>query len=423
MNKLLQIWHDKELRNKIFLVLGLLVVFRIGSHIPVPGINAANLSGFLESNQLLGLINIFSGGNISNFSILALGVAPYITASIIIQLLTMIIPQLEELSKEGEYGQRKITMYTRWLTVPLAFLQSYGLINLLSRSAQHIFVNLTLSHMLVTMLTLTAGTLFLMWLGEIISEQKIGNGVSLLIFAGIIAGIPGRIQAAAVTFDSANILNLVLFLGIAVATIVGVVIITEAQRNIPVSYARQVRGMRVYGGFDSHLPLRLNMAGVIPIIFAISLILFPPLIGQFFQGARTVWIRTVATFVVNLFQNQIFYGVLYFFLVVGFTYFYTAIIFHPDKISESLQKQGGFIPGHRPGAPTAQYLLFVTNRIMLAGAMFLGAIAILPLIVQSFTGTRQLVIGGTSLLIVVSVVIEMVNQIEAQVTTREYEAY
>lgn len=423
MEKLLQIWHDKQLRNKIFFVLGLLVVFRLGSHIPVPGINAANLSRFLESNQLLGLINIFSGGNISNFSVLALGVAPYITASIIIQLLTMIIPQLEELSKEGEYGQRKITSYTRLLTVPLALLQSYGLINLLSRSAQNIFVDMTFSRLTVTMITLTAGTLFLMWIGEIITEQKIGNGVSLLIFAGIIAGLPSQLQGAIVTFDSANILNLILFAGIAIATIIGVVVITEAQRNIPVTYARQVRGMRVYGGFDSHLPLRLNMAGVIPIIFAISIILFPPLIAQFFQGAKTAFIRSAATLVVNVFQNQAFYGVMYFLLVVGFTYFYTAIIFHPDKISESLQKQGGFIPGHRPGPPTAQYLLFVTNRIMLAGALFLGAIAVLPLIVQQFTGSRSLVVGGTSLLIVVSVVIETVKQIEAQITTREYEAY
>jgi preprotein translocase subunit SecY len=366
---------------------------------------------------------MFSGGTMQNFSIVMLGVAPYITSSIIFQLLTMIIPKLEELSKEGEYGQKKINMYTRWLAVPLAALQAFGMINILNQSSRQIFGTLTPFRYVSMMVTITAGTILLMWIGELISERKIGNGISLLIFAGIVAALPSRVQQAIVTFDPSQILNLVVFAVIAVITIAAVVVITEGQRNVPVSYARQVRGQKMYGGVNTHLPLRVNMAGVIPIIFAISLILFPPMIARFFVGAKTVWISSIAQWIVGFFQNTLAYGIMYFVLVVAFTYFYTAVIFHPDKIADNLQKQGGFVPGIRPGRPTAEYLQYVTHRIILAGALFLGIIAVLPLIVQSFTGTKSLVIGGTSLLIVVSVVIETVKQIESQMTMREYEGY
>lgn len=421
--KFLQILKDKELRNSILFVLGMLAIFRLAAHIPVPGVNTENLQRFFQSNQILGLLNVFSGGTMENFSIMALGVAPYITSSIIFQLLSMIIPQLEALSKEGEYGRAKINMYTRLATVPLAILQSYGMITLLRQSPAQIITDLSFFRLATTILTITAGTILLMWIGELISEKKVGNGVSILIFAGIVSALPSAVQQILVTFDKTQVLNLVFLAALAVVTVVAVVIITEGQRNVPVSYAKRVRGMRMYGGASSHLPLRVNMAGVIPIIFAISIILFPPMIAQFFVRAKTVWIAALAQNTIDFFQNQLVYGTLYFVLVVGFTYFYTAVVFHPDQIADNLQKQGGFILGIRPGKPTAEYLGFVTNRIMLAGAVFLGVIAVLPVIVQQFTGLQSLAIGGTSILIVVSVVIETVKQIEAQLTMRDYESY
>lgn len=418
--KLIQIWKVPDLRKSIIFVLGILVIFRLGAHIPIPGVNVENLKAFFESNQILGLLNIFSGGSMENFSVVMLGVAPYITASIIFQLLIMIIPRLEELSKE-EYGRQKINHYTRILTVPLAALQSYGMIAMLRQSTQSIITDISPFRLFTTIITITAGTIFLMWLGELISEKKIGNGISLLIFAGIVTGIPGAVQHTLAVFDPSQIFNLALFAGLALITIVGIVIITEGQRNIPVSYAKRVRGMRMYGGMSTHLPLRVNMAGVIPIIFAISIILFPPMIAQFFVQAKTAWIAAAATWVIQIFQNQIFYAITYFLLVFGFTYFYTAVIFHPGQIAENLQKQGGFIPGIRPGRPTAEYLQFTVSRIILIGALFLAVIAVLPLGVRWITGLQTLVIGGTSILIVVSVVIETIKQIDSQLTMREYE--
>src|SRR3989338_3925438 len=419
--KILQIWKIKDLRSSILYVAGLLFIFRLAAHIPIPGIDVSALKELFSSNQLLGIMNILPAGGMENFSVVAMGVGPYITASIIFQLLTMIIPQLEELSKEGEAGRQKINQWTRLLTVPLAAMQGYALIALLNKSSGQIFSDLSPWRLLMIVSTVTAGTIFVMWLGELISEKHIGNGISLLIFAGIVVRIPSVLQQTILVFDKSQILTLALFLGIAIITIVGVVIITEGQRNVPVSYAKRVRGMKMYGGVNTFLPLRVNMAGVIPIIFAISIILFPPMIAQFFLTAKTQFLVAAAQQVIALFQNQIFYGVFYFILVFGFTYFYTEIIFHPDQISENLQKQGGFIPGIRPGRPTAEYLKNTTNRIILAGALFLGLIAVLPLILQSFTGAATLVIGGTSLLIVVSVVIETVKQIESQLTMRDYE--
>jgi len=419
--KLIQIWKIKDLRNSILFVAAMLVIFRIAAHIPIPGIDTEALKEFFASNQLLGIMNILSGGGMENFSIVAMGIAPYITASIIFQLLVMIIPRLEELQKEGEAGQRKISQWTRMLTVPLAAMQGYALIALLNKSTGGIFADLTPWRLIMTLTTVTAGTVFLMWIGELISEKHIGNGISLLIFAGIISGLPATLQQTILAFDKSQLITLVLFAIIAVLTIVGVIIITEGQRNVPVSYAKRVRGMKMYGGVNTHLPLRVNMAGVIPIIFAISIILFPPMVAQFFLSAKTWFLVTAAEKVIVLFENQIFYGVLYFLLVFGFTYFYTEVVFKPDQIADNLQKQGGFIPGIRPGRHTEEYLSNTTHRIILAGALFLGLIAVLPLILRSFTGVATLAIGGTSLLIVVSVVIETFKQIESQLTMRDYE--
>ncbi len=421
-DKISKIWKDQELRNRILFVLGLLVIFRFAAHIPIPGIDAENLKRFFSSNQLLGLMSVFSGGSLSQFSIISLGVGPYITASIIFQLLAMIIPKLEAMNKE-EGGRQKINQYTRLLTVPLALLQAYSMITLLSRSGQQIILNLSAFNVVAMIITMTAGTIFMMWLGELISEKKVGNGVSLLIFAGIVDRIPSIIQQVALTYDRAQVINLVAFSVIALLTIAGVVAMNEAKRNVPISYAKRVRGMKMYGGAETHLPLRVNIAGVIPIIFAISIILFPPMIAQFFTGAKSAWIANAANFVIVAFGNQLFYGILYFAMVVAFTYFYTSVIFHPTQIAENLQKNGGFVPGIRPGAHTADYLKYVTNRIIFAGALFLGVLAILPLLLQQFTGLESLVIGGTSLLIVVSVVIETVKQIESQMLAREYEKY
>lgn len=420
--KLEQIWKTPDLRNSILFVLACLVIFRLAAHLPIPGVDAVALKNFFASNQLLGLLNLFSGGGLENFSIAMLGVGPYITASIIMQLLTMIVPRLEEISKEGEAGHHRINQYTRWLTIPLAALQAYSFIVLLrSQGGGQIIGTLDTWELVTSLMTITAGTVFLMWLGELISERKIGNGISLLIFAGIVAGVPQQLQQALATFDQSQLLSVIAFLAIAIITVIGVVVVTEAQRNIPVTYARMVRGTRTYGGATSHLPLRLLQAGVIPIIFAISVILFPPMIAQFAVRSQAEWLSRAAQFTIELFQNQLFYAGLYFVLVFGFTYFYTAVIFKPEQIAENLQKQGGFVPGIRPGASTIEFLGQTMNRIIFPGALFLGLIAILPLVMQAFTGSQLLVIGGTSLLIVVSVVIETVRQINAQLVMRDYD--
>lgn len=420
IEKFTQIWKARDLRNDILFVLGMLVIFRLAAHIPIPGVNVGALKDLFASNQILGLMNIFSGGGMENFSIVMMGVAPYITSSIIFQLLGMIVPKLEEMQKE-EAGRQKINMWTRWLTVPLAALQAYGMITILRRSSSAILGEVSPFDFFAMIATITAGTVFLMWIGELISEKKVGNGISLLIFAGIVSRIPQTIQQALVTFDPSKLFLLIGFVVIALVTVVGVVYITEAQRNVPVQYAKQIRGNRMYGGTSTHLPLRVNMAGVIPIIFAVSVVLFPPMVAQFFVHARTAFLARSAEWVIGAFQNQLFYGIAYFLLVFAFTFFYTEVIFHPGQIAENLQKQGGFIPGIRPGRHTAEYLANTTHKIILAGALFLGVIAILPLIMRYFTNIQSLAIGGTSLLIVVSVVIETVKQIESQLTMREYE--
>jgi len=421
IEKLKQIFKIRDLRNSIFYVLFLILISRVAAHIPLPGVNVENLKEFFGSNQLLGLIDIFSGGGIKKFSIVAMGVSPYITASIILQLLTMIVPKLEEISKEPN-GHQRINRWTRWLTIPMGVLQAYGMITLLKQQSRYeIIGNLSPFDLAAMIIAMTAGTVFMMWLGELISEKKVGNGISLLIFVGIIANLPGLLGQAALTLDATQIINIAVFAAVALVTIIGVVIINEGQRNIPVSYARHVRGNKMYGGVSTYLPLKVNMAGVIPIIFAISLIMFPPLIANFFLAAKTQILARAAEFVISVFNNQLIYGILYFLLVFGFTYFYTAVIFHPQQIAENLQKNGGFVPGIRPGKNTAEYLASVSNRIMLAGALFLALIAILPLILKQLTGIASLAIGGTSILIVVSVVIETVKQIESQLSMRDYE--
>ena len=419
--KIEKIWNIKEIRNNLLFVVGMLVIFRLASHVPVPGVNVANLRDYLAGNQILGLLNVFSGGTMSNFSVIMLGVAPYITASIIFQLLAMIVPYFEELSKEGESGQQKLNMYTRYATVPLAFLQSFGMIRLLNNSARPILSDLTTFRMITIMFTITAGTMFLVWLGELISEKKVGNGMSLLIFAGIVASLPTTLRTAFVNYTSADLYTFIMFGLVAVVTVVGVVFINEGQRNIPVNYAKQMRGKSSFGGSSSHLPIRVNMAGVIPIIFAISLVLFPPMVAQFFIHARSAWLSSLATHTITFFNDKTYYGLMYFLLVFFFTYFYTAVIFHPQKVAENLQRQGGFVPGIRPGKETEKYLGNVVNRINLIGALFLGVIAILPLLVQGASGSASFKIGGTSLLIVVAVAIETYKQIEAQLTMYEYD--
>lgn len=421
LDKLIKIWKIKELRKNILFVLLMLVIFRLAAHLPIPGVDAANLREFFASNQILGLLNVFSGGVMQNFSIVMMGVAPYITSSIIFQLLGMIAPKLEEMQKE-ESGRQKINMWTRWATVPFAIIQSFGMISLLKNSSYGILGDISNFDMFSMITTITAGTIFLMWIGELISEKKIGNGISIMIFAGIISSFPQAIQQAITTFDKAQLFTLVSFAIITLVTIVGVVVITEGQRNIPVQYARQTRTGRSYGGGGAHLPLRVNMAGVIPIIFAISVVLFPPMIAQFFVQAKSAWIASAAIWIIEVFQNQLIYGILYFLLVLGFTFFYTEVVFHPERVAENLQKQGGFIPGIRPGKQTSEYLAKITHRIVFFGALFLASIAVLPLILRYFSGMDFLAIGGTSLLIVVSVVIEIVKQVEAQLTMREYEA-
>ena len=421
IEQLKKIWNIKDLRNSILFVVATLVIFRIVAHIPLPGVDVASLRQFFSNNQLLGLLNIFSGGTLQNFSVIVMGVGPFITASIILQLLTMVIPKLEELSKEGEYGQKKINQYTRLLTVPLSVLQGYGTIQLINQSAHNIFPDLTGFMMLKTLLTVTAGTIFLMWLGELISEKNIGNGISFLIFAGIIAGLPQFVQQAAVTFTEADFITYLLYAILTVGTVAGVVYITEAQRNIPVVYARHVRGSRMGGGSRSFLPLRLNMGGMIPIIFAISVVLFPSLIAQFFINAQTPWVANLAASTIAFFENQFYYGLFYFALVMIFTFFYASVIFHPEKIAENLQKQGGFIPGIRPGKHTQEYINTIKNRILLFGALFLSVIAVFPLVLQAFTNTSVLTIGGVSILIVVAVVIDIIKKIEAQIQMRAYD--
>lgn len=412
----------KDVRNKLLFTAGIFIVFRLFAYIPVSGVNVESLKQLFSQNQFLGLLDIFSGGTLANFSLMALGLNPYINASIIIQLLTMVFPKLEALSKEGEQGRQKINQYTRFLTVPLAILQAIGMYALLR--SQSIIGNLTPLELISFVLTMTAGTMLLVWLGELITEKGIGNGISLIIFAGIVGRLPVIVGQTFSTVTAENALNLLLFLGIGLIIVAAIVIMNEATRRVTIFYAKQVRGNKTYGGQSTHLPLRLNQAGVIPIIFAVSLVLIPSLLSQYLIASPNDLMRSFGQSLDTWFNpDGIVYNGLYFLLIVGFTYFYTAIIFNPEKISGEIQKQGGFIPGIRPGKSTAGYLNYILTRITLAGAVFLATVAIFPTIARSFTGMQNLLLGGTGLLIVVSVVLETVRALEAQLVTRNYDRF
>ena len=423
--KVIQVFKIRDLRKKILFVLGIFAVFRIMANIPI-GINAENLKNFFNQIQMFGLLNMFTGGALDNLSIVMLGLGPYITAVIIFQLLTMIFPQLEKMYKEeGEAGRQKFNQYCRIATVPLAALQAYGMLTLFQH--KKLISDLSPTVLFMSILTITAGALFLMWLGELISEKGIGNGVSLLIFAGIVADFPHNIREMIIyiqTTGQVKIPNYLLFFGMSLLIIAGVVLINEGRRNIPVSYAKRVRGMKMYGGVSTYLPLNVNPAGVIPIIFALSLMLFPSMIANFLSGAGGI-VGSIAQSIGTAFGNPWIHGVLYFILVCLFTYFYTAVTFDPKAISSNLQKMGGFVPGIRPGESTANFMYYILNRVLLIGALFLGAIAVMPSIVGGITGVMvfRFLIGGTSLLIVVSVVLETMRQINAQLQMREYETF
>lgn len=427
--KIIQVFKIQDLRKKILFVLLIFAIFRLMSNIPMPGINPQNLEEFFNRFKMMGFLSILTGGALSRFSIVMLGIGPYITAVIILQLLTMIFPQLERMYKEeGEAGRQKFNQYGRLLTIPLAILQSYAMLSWFQRPPNPvIFPPFNLFQTTTAILTITAGTVFLMWLGELITERGIGNGVSLLIFAGIIAGFPLNIFQSYqdISVDPAKIPSYLLFFGLSLLIITGVVLITEGRRNIPVSYAKRVRGTRMYGGVSTYLPLNINPAGVIPIIFAMSILLFPEMIANFLGGAGGM-IGNVAKNMALFLGNSWVRGSLYFALVVVFTYFYTAVTFDPKAISENLQKMGGFVPGVRPGESTAKFIHYILNRVLLIGALFLGLIAIMPSIVGGITGVQNVFsffIGGTSLLIVVSVVLETMRQINAQLQMREYETF
>jgi len=418
--KLIRVFKDKELRNKIFFVGAMLIVFRIAAHIPIPIVDSERLSDFFHSNQLLGMLSMFTGGGMEKFSLVLLGVGPYITASIIMQLLTMIFPQIKEMYQEsGEQGRQKFNQFTRMATVPLAILQSFAMITLLRN--QGIIGNVDSFDIAVAISLITAGTVFLMWLGELISEKKIGNGISLIIFAGIVAGLPMGAQQTISTMTPDKVPSIIGLLIMSLIVVLAVVAIAEAQRNIPVSYARRVRGGKTSGGVSTFLPLKVNSAGMIPLIFAMSIMLFPGIVASFFVQNSNETVAGVALFINNLFQDQLFYGILYFLTVFLFTYFYTSIVFDPKNVAENLQKHGGFVPGIRPGGNTAEFLGRVLNRITFLGAVFLGLIAVLPFIGQAMTNVTTMAVGGAAVLIVVGVVLDSIRQIDSQLTMRDYD--
>lgn len=421
LNQIKQVFSMPDLRNKILYAIGLLLIARFLAHVPLPGVDAEALRNFFGRNQIFGLLNMFSGGAMENFSIIMMGVGPYITASIIVQLLTMVIPQLDELNKEGESGRAKINYWTRILSVPMAIIQAFAMIRLLQN--QQILTSLDPLQWATILISITAGTVLLMWIGELISEKGIGNGVSLIIALGIVAGIPSQIRNTFSIFDATKIVGIAAFIVIAIIVVAAIILANEGTRRIPVSYARRVRGLKSYGGVDTYLPIRVNSAGVIPIIFAMSILIFPGVAARFLEQARSPWLSQSAAFMANLFQNNWFYGLVYFFLVIGFTYFYTGVIFKPNQMAENLQKQGGFVPGIRPGEETSHYLKKVISRLTLWGAFFLAVIAVLPFIVQAATGISTLAVGGTGVLIMVSVVIETMRQIQGQMVMRTYDKY
>jgi preprotein translocase subunit SecY len=432
-----QMYKNKDLRNRLLIVIGILAIYSLLSHIPVPVPDTAKLQSFLlrlfQSNPLLGFANLFTGGALSSFSILLMGLGPYINASIIIQLLSQVVPQLEALKKEGEAGQQKLNYYTRLLTLPLAIVQSVAMITLArTLSTQISGVDLIGSpnvyQWILMISAITGGSMLLMWLGEIITDRGIGNGISILILAGIVSNLPTQIaqQVSLAQADTAKVFTLIFFGIIAIGVVLFIVMLNEGQRNIPISYARRVAGDSRYGGVDSHLPIRLITAGVIPIIFALAFLSLPGFIGQLFTNASSAWLSKSATWLQATFQPQKpIYTLTYFILVVAFTYFYTSIVFKPDEIAENLQKQGGFIPGIRPGKETSRYLKKIITRLTLFGAIALGLLAVFPFIIETIfkSSNSILSIGGTGLLIIVSVILETLKQIESRALMATYEKY
>lgn len=410
---------DTAIRNRILFVLGGLLVFRALGTVPVPGIDAMRLEQLLTNNQLLGFFNIFSGGGLKNLSIVMLGVSPYITASITMQLMTVMFPKLKSLHmEEGEMGRYKFTQYTRLLALPLGILQGFGFLTLLQN--QGIIVGTSTFGFMAGLIVIVAGSMLLMWVAELVTEFGIGNGVSIIIFSGIVAELPSSVSQLLFSFDVAQ---LPLYIGALIAALIviyGIVVMTEAERPVPITHAKQVRGTKTYGGVSSYLPLRINQAGVIPIIFAGSILLFPQMILNVLSNVDAAWVARASEMVLAFLSNQLWYGITYFALVFLFTYFYTAVTFDPDAISKNLQRTGAFIPGVRPGSHTAEYLGTMITRLTLVGALFLGVVAVLPLIMQYATGFTALAIGGTALLIVVSVVLELIRRLDSQLSLREY---
>lgn len=410
---------DKQIRNKILFVIGALFVFRLLSTVPIPGVDTLQLNRFLSNNQFFGILNIFSGGGLSNLSIIMLGVGPYITSSIIMQLLTIMVPALKRMyQEEGEIGRRKFTQYSRVFTVIFAAIQGFSLLAILEN--QGILGELTSFERITNLIIVIAGAVLTMWIGELMSEFGIGNGVSMIIFAGIVANLPAKLSQMIFTFDASQIPVYISLLVVSLLVIAGVVFVTEAERPISVTYAKQVRGNKVYGGGNTYLPLRMNQAGVMPIIFALSILLLPQIAGNMLSGATNGTVKSIATALAGFSQTSVLYGILYFLFVFLFTYFYTAVTFDPDQLATNLQKNGAFIPGVRPGSSTRDYVSRVLTRITLFGALFLGFIAVLPIIVQNLSGITTVALGGTSLLIVVSVVLDLIKKVDAQLSMREY---
>lgn len=426
-----QIWQSKQLRKKILITLFILVVFRLAAHITVPGVNLAALENIFQQNDLLGVFSALTGGSMERFSIVLMGLSPYINASIIVQLMTVVIPKLENLSKEGMEGRRKINQYTRILAVPFALLQSYGMIILLNQSARGGGVGLIpdvtdFKVVLPIMITVTAGTLFLMWLGEQITESGIGNGISLLIFAGIITDMPtivGRMLGIAQGGDTTKLTYFIAFVVLTIIMLMCVVLVSEGQRNIPITYATRATGGKAE---KAGLPIRVNQAGMIPIIFAMSMMTFPTVVAQFFKASTSARLQNIADFMLRWFNATnptYFYLVLYFILIVAFSYFYVSVTFNPEQIAENIQKRGGFIPGIRPGSQTAEFLGKVSSHLNLFGGVFLAMLAVIPILFTKYTtlSSSDLIISGSGLIIVVGVVLELIRQIDSQLVMHDYD--
>lgn len=418
-HKLTLIFTEPAIRNRILFVLAALVVFRLLAAIPIPGVDETVLQQFFTNNEFLGLLNIFSGGGLANLSIVMLGVGPFITASIIMQLMTVMSPKLKSMyTEEGEAGRAKFTQYGRMLTLPLAILQGFGFLSLLQ--SQGVIAGLSTFEFIVNVVLIVAGSILLMWIGELVTEYGIGNGVSIIIFSGIVATLPTTVGQLFFTFDPSQLPLYVGFAFVALAIIYAVIFMTEAERPVPITYAKQSRGGMTYGGSSSYLPLRLNQAGVIPIIFALSILLLPQMVLNILTAFDLPWVAGANQTVTELLSNQLLYGSIYFLLVFLFTFFYTAVTFDPDAIAKNLQRNGSFIPGIRPGVQTSEYLGSLITRLTLVGAAFLGLIAVLPIGMQMATGITALAIGGTAVLIVVSVVLDLIRRVDAQLSLREY---